>query len=208
MSVDCEYKNDGCCDENIVYETLELHYDTCMHYRVHCCPIYGCEEMISMNREGELQEQIEKVHKVMVIDESGENETILRKGIRVNKMNVSKQHNMGWSLVQYQKQMFIVVSKQSNETFSVAVTGLGKQNSFGKFFAETRMKDKNNKLCTWKEAVHTSEERYHAKMEKETCTSDVKIHTKDIIENFATNGDDGQSKIDFEFIIGQCTKNL
>jgi len=206
VSVDCEYKNDGCCDENIVYETLELHYDTCMYHRVQCCPIDGCEEMISMNRKGELQEHIENVHEVMVIDECGENETVLRKGMRFGKMIASKQHNMGWSLVQYQKQMFIVVSKQSNEMFSVTVTGLGKQNGFGKFFAELRMKDKNNNLCTWKEEVHTSEERYHAKMKEETCTSYMKIHTKDIIENFATNGDDGQSEIYFEIIISQCTK--
>ena len=205
--VSCDYEKDGCCEGDFLYKDLEEHYQNCLYHRVQCCPIDGCEETICMNIEGELVAHIESVHKVSTKDDCGDDVKVLHNGMRINKSNSSKYNKMGWSLVKYKERNFIVVSKQSNEMFSVTVTGLGKQNGFGKFFAEMRMRDKNNKVCMWKEEIYTSEERYISKMKKETCNSYFKIQTKDIIDKFArknkvsANEDDREVEISFDIII-------
>jgi hypothetical protein len=182
--VDCDYKSDGCC-EKILYENLEKHYDSCQYHSIACCPIDGCDEMIKMNVEGKLLEHIMTAHQVIVSDECGDTPMKIRKGMRIGKINGVRQNKMGWSLIGYKNRKFIVVSKQTNDMFTVTVTGLGKQKKFGKFFAEVSMRDKKNKVYLWKEEITTSEERHDSKTKKESCTSYFNIYTKQILQKFA-----------------------
>jgi len=182
--VECDYKSEGCC-EQILYENLEAHYDSCPYHTVACCPIDGCDEMIHMNVEGKLLEHIMTAHQVIVSDECGDNEKKIRKGMRIGKVNGIRQNKMGWSLIGYKQKKFIVVSKQTNDMFTVTVTGLGKQSDFGKFYAEMSMRDRNNKVYVWKEEITTSEERHQSKMRNELSTSYFNIYTKQILQQFA-----------------------
>ena len=182
--VECDYKSEGCC-EKILYENLQAHYDSCAYHTVACCPIDGCDEMIQMNVDGKLLEHIMTAHKVVVSDECGETAVKIRKGMKIGKVNGVRHNKMGWSLIGYKQKKFIVVSKQTNDMFTVTVTGLGKQKNFGKFYAEMTMRDMNNKVCVWKEEISTSEERYDSRMKNEFSTSYFNIYTKQILQQFA-----------------------
>jgi hypothetical protein len=182
--VECDYKSEGCC-EQILYEDLETHYDSCPYHTVACCPIDGCEQMIQMNVEGKLLDHIMTAHQVIVSDECGDTPMKIRKGMRIGKLNGVRQNKMGWSLIRYMNKTFIVISKQTPDMFTVTVTGLGKKKDFGMFFAEISMRDRNNKVYLWKEEITTSEERYQSKTKKESCTSYFNIYTKQILQQFA-----------------------
>ena len=160
--VDCNNKTDG-CHARMKYEDLANHQETCEFRRVTCCPIPGCECAVQINKKYELIKHIMRDHTVRIKERCGDNVRKIPKSMRISSDVHSNEMKMGWSLMEFKKRIFTLVSMQHKNRFTIEVTGVGNQPSFGRFFAEVAMLTRDRRTLTWKNEIYTTHERYKAK---------------------------------------------
>jgi len=183
LLVDCNNKAEG-CGLKLKYENLTQHQEVCEFTKAKCCPIPGCECVVQINKKNELLKHIMRDHKVRIKERCGDRARTIPKGMRISCDTQNAEPKMGWSLMEFRKRIFTLVSVQRGKTFSIEVTGIGKKQSFGRFFAEVVMITKDNRTLTWKNEVYTTHERYKAKSQNRQLMY-ITLDVEDIFKSLA-----------------------